>query len=618
MSILEKSGFYTSEIDQVCTNIIFEFKSKFNQSVVKSKNYFDLKDYYSWDSKGFKKITDSYFDKIHNIKIIQAGKVKSIQKEIVNRIHTLTIDPLKKERGSLFDRKKSTDDYSLKRDLQDQINDLSPRIQEAYEEKNAIINEAKAILDSIYELAKTYSDKFNEEIKQFHRDLKEVYLEIPCTCNWKYCLSEHSLGSRKFKAKFGRIYNIRKRFGHHTLLSTCDLCNEYENSIPEDGLMLDCVGFTNLDSNNKLVNQVCKTSIYDLAILTEKYSIVKRTKVFGKDPLDVNLSIHKIVCPDCESKANQIDNKSRALKSEQKLLDRLDRKNFWKSSKQLEVFSDESKSGLKKSIDQIVRTQLSSEEEKQESSSKNLDTDKKALQSQYDKALEVALMAEAEPITGLALATEDLLKPQKKSNPFGETKAEHLLKHIIDLGGAYNSNGNWVEGNECREKGTYNQAELRYSLGIPEFQQKESGNNQNLGNLRNQLIIPAFSSQSKPSKPAKFTVQGLEYMNIVEDKVQQVLQNPPKTMISIPEKGGLCYLDLETKTKFIVDKFENKVTLRTMYFMNDDRAFVRDLKRIVNSNTPKSNSNQTKEEIGLIPKQNPTLVKSPILSPKKK
>ncbi len=612
MSILEKSYVYISEIDKVCETLIWEFKNNYNQSVVKSKNYFDLKDDYSWDSKRFKKITDSYFDRIHNIKINQAGKVKSIQKEIVTRIHTSTIDPLKEERGSLFDRKKSTDDYSLKRDLQDQINQLSPRIQEAYEEKNNIINEAKAIVDKIYELAKTYSDRFNEEIKQFHRDLKEVYLEIPCTCNWKYCISEHSLGSREFKAKFGRIYNIRKRFGHHTLLSTCDLCNEYENSIPEDGLVFKCSGF--VDPKDNLLHKVCYSSVFDSVTKPNKVSIIKRTKIFGYEPLDVNLSIHKIVCIDCEAKGNGFTSERRTLISEQNLSDRFDRKNFWKSSKQLEVFSDKSKADLRKSIDQIVRTKIS---EDSVSAFKKLELDQKALQTQYDKALEVALMTEVEPVTGLALAPEDLLKSQKRENPFGETKAEHLLKHLVDLGGAY-VNGRWVDGDNHREEGEYNQSELRYSLGIPEFQQEKLGDNQNLGNLRNQLIIPAISSPSKPSKPAKFTVQGLEYMNIVADKVQHVLQNLPKTMISFEQRGGLYYLDLETKTKFIVDKFEHKVTLRTMYFMNDTQAFKDDLEIILNSNIPKSNSNQTKEELGLSPKTNPTVVKHSVPSPKKR
>jgi len=612
LSILEKSCVYISEIDKVCETLIWEFKNNYNQSVVKSKNYFDLKDDYSWDSKRFKKITDSYFDRIHNIKINQAGKVKSIQKEIVTRIHTSTIDPLKEERGSLFDRKKSTDDYSLKRDLQDQINQLSPRIQEAYEEKNNIINEAKAIVDKIYELAKTYSDRFNEEIKQFHRDLKEVYLEIPCTCNWKYCISEHSLGSREFKAKFGRIYNIRKRFGHHTLLSTCDLCNEYENSIPEDGLVFKCSGF--VDPKDNLLHKVCYSSVFDSVTKPNKVSIIKRTKIFGYEPLDVNLSIHKIVCIDCEAKGNGFTSERRTLISEQNLSDRFDRKNFWKSSKQLEVFSDKSKADLRKSIDQIVRTKIS---EDSVSAFKKLELDQKALQTQYDKALEVALMTEVEPVTGLALAPEDLLKSQKRENPFGETKAEHLLKHLVDLGGAY-VNGRWVDGDNHREEGEYNQSELRYSLGIPEFQQEKLGDNQNLGNLRNQLIIPAISSPSKPSKPAKFTVQGLEYMNIVADKVQHVLQNLPKTMISFEQRGGLYYLDLETKTKFIVDKFEHKVTLRTMYFMNDTQAFKDDLEIILNSNIPKSNSNQTKEELGLSPKTNPTVVKHSVPSPKKR
>jgi len=612
LSILEKSYVYISEIDKVCETLIWEFKNNYNQSVVKSKNYFDLKDDYSWDSKRFKKITDSYFDRIHNIKINQAGKVKSIQKEIVTRIHTSTIDPLKEERGSLFDRKKSTDDYSLKRDLQDQINQLSPRIQEAYEEKNNIINEAKAIVDKIYELAKTYSDRFNEEIKQFHRDLKEVYLEIPCTCNWKYCISEHSLGSREFKAKFGRIYNIRKRFGHHTLLSTCDLCNEYENSIPEDGLVFKCSGF--VDPKDNLLHKVCYSSVFDSVTKPNKVSIIKRTKIFGYEPLDVNLSIHKIVCIDCEAKGNGFTSERRTLISEQNLSDRFDRKNFWKSSKQLEVFSDKSKADLRKSIDQIVRTKIS---EDSVSAFKKLELDQKALQTQYDKALEVALMTEVEPVTGLALAPEDLLKSQKRENPFGETKAEHLLKHLVDLGGAY-VNGRWVDGDNHREEGEYNQSELRYSLGIPEFQQEKLGDNQNLGNLRNQLIIPAISSPSKPSKPAKFTVQGLEYMNIVADKVQHVLQNLPKTMISFEQRGGLYYLDLETKTKFIVDKFEHKVTLRTMYFMNDTQAFKDDLEIILNSNIPKSNSNQTKEELGLSPKTNPTVVKHSVPSPKKR
>jgi len=614
LSILENSDVYTSEIHQVCNNIIFEFKNKFNQTVVKSKNYFDLKDDYSWDSKRFKKITDSYFDKIHNIKITQAGKVKSIQKEIVNRIHQSTIDPLKEERGSLFDLKKSTDDYSLKRDLQDQINQLSPIIQEAYEEKNALIEKSKAIIDEIHILGKSYASQFNEEIKQFHRDLKEIYLEIPCTCNWKYCLSENSLGSREFKAKFGRIYNIRKRFGHHTLLSTCDLCNEYENSIPENGLILDCVGFTHLDSNNQLVNQVCNTSIYNLVISTPKCDLVKRTKIFGKEPLDPKQAIHKIVCADCEAKAKRIALEQRALNSEKKLSDKFDRKNFWESSEQLQIFSYKSKAELRKSIDQIVRTKISA---KKESIFKKLDSDQKDLQAQYDKALKVALMTEVEPVTGLALAPEDLLKPQKRENPFGESKAEHLLKHLVDLGGAY-VNGRWVDGDNHREEGQYNQAELRYSLGIPEFQQEESGNNQNLGNLRNQLIIPAISQPSKPSKSAKFTVQGLEYMNIVADKVQQVLQNPPKTMISFEQRGGLYYLDLEHKTKFIVDKFEHKVTLRTMYFMNDNRVFEKDLEKILVSNISPVKSNQTKEESGLSPKTNPTLVKNPAQPPKKR
>jgi len=89
-------------------------------------------------------------------------------------------------------------------------------------------------------------------------------------------------------------------------------------------------------------------------------------------------------------------------------------------------------------------------------------------------------------------------------------------------------------------------------------------------------------------------------------------------MISFEQRGGLYYLDLETKTKFIVDKFEHKVTLRTMYFMNDTQAFKDDLEIILNSNIPKSNSNQTKEELGLSPKTNPTVVKHSVPSPKKR